>query len=62
MALVAFISGVLVIAAAIQNWDWFFKNWRAEVFVSLFGHDGARVFYVILGIGLILAGFSLLRH
>jgi hypothetical protein len=62
MAAVAFITGIFVIFGAILNWDWFFTSWRAEIFVRLFGRNGARVFYGILGIGFILMGFLLLRY
>jgi hypothetical protein len=60
MAALTFIIGIFAILAAIQNWDWFFTNWRAEIFVKLFGRDGARVFYAVLGAVLILMGFLLL--
>jgi len=46
--------GVFVIAAAIGNWEWFFSNWRAQLFVKLFGREGARVAYAAMGIGFLL--------
>ncbi len=49
-ALFAFACGVFVIAAAASNWDWFFNNWRARFFVNLFGRDGARIIYALLGV------------
>lgn len=42
-------AGVMCIAAAACDWDWFFENFRASLFVRLFGRDGARVFYALLG-------------
>lgn len=39
----------MCIAAAVGDWDWFFENMRARLFVHLFGRDGARVFYALLG-------------
>lgn len=48
-ALFAFACGIFVIAAAALDWDWFFNNWRARFFVDLFGRDGARLFYALLG-------------
>ena len=49
--------GVFVIAAAIGNWEWFFSNWRAQLFVSLFGREGARVAYAMMGVAFLLLGF-----
>jgi hypothetical protein len=59
-ALFAFACGVFVIAAAALDWDWFFSNWRARFFVQLFGREGARLFYAVLGIALFVlaAGLS----
>ena len=42
--------GIFVIAAAIGNWEWFFSNWRARLFVKLFGRGGARVVYALIGV------------
>jgi hypothetical protein len=53
---IAFLSGLLCIVAAILDWDWFFDNWRASLFVNLFGRGGARIVYVILGLILIGVG------
>ncbi|ULJ69463.1 immunity 17 family protein [Wielerella bovis] len=50
----AFGGGILCIAAAIYDWDWFFDNFRARPFVALFGREGARWFYAILGVFLIM--------
>lgn len=49
MSILAFLAGAMCIAAAIGDWDWFFENMRASLFVRLFGRDGARVFYALLG-------------
>ena len=49
MNILLFLAGAMCIAAAIRDWDWFFENFRASLFVRLFGRDGARVFYALLG-------------
>jgi len=54
--LIFVLGGVFSIVAAVLDWDWFMNNYRARLFVSLFGRTGARIFYVILGIGLIVFG------
>ncbi len=59
-------AGAFCLAASFQNWDWFFNNWRARIVSSLFGRNGARIFYGVLGGFLVLLGLfigigSLLR-
>ncbi|MBK3519812.1 immunity 17 family protein [Carboxylicivirga marina] len=41
--------GALIFVAAISNWEWFFKQRRAQVMIKLMGRTGARVFYGLLG-------------
>lgn len=48
--------GSLSLIAAIFNFDWYFNTQGAEMFVKWFGRKGARVFYVLLGITLIIGG------
>jgi hypothetical protein len=57
MLIFAIGAGLFSIAGAVFNWDWFMNNSRARLFVNIFGRDGARVFYVILGIIIIALGF-----
>ncbi len=52
-------GGIFCILAAIFNWNWFFENRKAYVFTKLFGRIGARVFYAILGVALIVLGFKI---
>jgi len=59
MQLIAFGSGLFIIAAALLDWDWFFNHWRAALFVRLFGRNGARIFYVVLGALLLFLGHLL---
>ncbi|NBH89726.1 immunity 17 family protein [Parabacteroides distasonis] len=55
--LVLFIAlGLFSIVAAIFNLDWYFKTSGAMTFVNWFGRGGARVFYALLGVGLIACG------
>jgi hypothetical protein len=49
-------AGLFTIAGAIFNWDWFMNDYRARFFVKIFGRDGARIFYVILGLVIIVLG------
>ncbi len=45
----AFAAGLLTVIGAVMNWDWFFNHPRARPFVSFFGREGARAFYIVLG-------------
>jgi hypothetical protein len=55
MMLVALI-GLFSMAGGLFDWNWFMTNRRAWLFVKLLGRTGARVFYVLLGLGLIILG------
>ena len=55
--LVLVLSGLFSLVASICNWNFFFENRKAYLFVKLFGRNGARVFYGLLGLALIVAGF-----
>ena len=48
--------GLFSIVAAICNFDWYFKTSGAMTFVNWFGRGGPRIFYALLGIGLIACG------
>jgi small neutral amino acid transporter SnatA (MarC family) len=48
--------GVFTIAGAVCDWDWFMESSRAQFFVNIFGRNGARAFYVLLGLFLLGLG------
>jgi len=50
LASILFASGVFTIWAAAADWDWFMNSRRALIFVKLFGRNGARVAYVLIGV------------
>ena len=43
-------GGIFSIAGALFNWDWFMNNSRARGIVDRLGREGARVFYGLLGV------------
>ena len=45
--------GIFSIVAAILNRDWYFQTSGAMTFVKWLGRKGARIFYALLGLGLI---------
>ena len=52
-------GGIFSILAAAQNWNFFFESRKSRLFVGLFGREGARVVYALLGVGLLLGGLYL---
>ena len=48
--------GLFSLVAAIFTTDWFFQSRGAASFIKLFGRQGARIFYALLGLGLITCG------
>jgi hypothetical protein len=54
------LAGLFSIAGAAMNWEFFMNNRRARPFVSVLGPNGARIFYVGLGLVIIaIAVFAL---
>jgi hypothetical protein len=49
-------AGLFSLISSVLNFDWFFNSRRAATFVSMFGRTGARVFYGLLGLGLVVCG------
>jgi hypothetical protein len=52
------LAGIFSIAGVVFNWDFFMNNSRARFFVNLFGREGARLFYIVLGVVVILLSFG----
>jgi hypothetical protein len=52
------VVGIVTLAGAIKNWDWFFGGHRAWIFVKLVGRDGARLFYGVLGVAMLAGGVA----
>ncbi|CAG0980261.1 hypothetical protein PLCT2_01864 [Planctomycetaceae bacterium] len=50
------LAGLFSIICAAADFDWFMENRKAQFFVTVFGRNGARVFYVCLGLFLIGLG------
>ena len=50
------LGGIFSICGAIFNWDFFFENYKARPVVKLIGRNGARVFYVLVGLFCIFCG------
>lgn len=46
-------TGSLSVWAALCNWEWFFHSQNTQWIIKRFGRYWARLFYGIIGIGLI---------
>ncbi|MBP1535397.1 MAG: immunity 17 family protein [Ruminococcus sp.] len=57
--LMSFAVGFFVIFCAYKDYDWFMNSRKARVFVKLFGRNGARIFYMSLGVFIIVIGLLL---
>ena len=49
--------GLFTFCGGYYGWDFFVNNYKFKGFAKLFGEDGAKKFYMILGIILILLSF-----
>ena len=48
--------GVFTVLGGVFNWDWYMNYPKARFMTSLMGRGGARVFYIIFGLGVIAFG------
>lgn len=53
--------GCLSLLAAIANWDWYFKSPNVAIFLKWFGRGGARIFYAILGLLILVMAWVILQ-
>lgn len=56
---ICLLAGLFSIIAAALNLNFFMESRKARLFVKLFTRNGARIFYVILGIVVIVLGFKI---
>jgi hypothetical protein len=54
--LVLILIGLFSILGGVLNWNWFMNNSRARFFVNILGRNGARIFYIGLGLFLVVVG------
>lgn len=52
-------AGIFTICGAACDWDWFMGSRKARFFVAMLGRNGARIFYGLLGIAIILIGLAM---
>ncbi len=49
-------AGAFSILGAIYNWEWFMNARKARFMVNILTRNGARIFYGILGLALVVLG------
>jgi hypothetical protein len=54
--------GLLSFAGGLFNWNWFMNTTSARGVVNTLRPTGARVFYMVLGVAVIVFGFSLVLN
>ncbi len=52
------LGGGFCIFCAAKDYDFFMNSSKAWLFVKLFGRNGARIFYIALGVFLIVIGIA----
>ena len=52
-------ASIFCIICAALDFDWFMNSNKAKIFVELFGRDGARIFYILLGLFLLVVSIFL---
>ena len=54
----AWAAGIFVLVSVALDWDWFFSHPKSKFFVDHLGRGGARAFYFVLGIALLVLGLA----
>jgi small neutral amino acid transporter SnatA (MarC family) len=56
ISLACIIAGLFSSICAGMDFDFFMNHRKARFFVKILGRNGARIFYVLLGIAMIIVG------
>ena len=56
VGLILVAAGLFSICGAAFDWDFFINSRKARFFVSILGRTGARIFYAILGLVIVVLG------
>ena len=49
-------GGLFSMAGGVLDWDWFMNHRKARFMCAILTRNGARIFYVLLGLGLAIFG------
>ena len=56
--IILILLGLFVLAGSIFNWAWFMNSRRGGFMVRLMGRTGARIFYGLAGLVLVVLGIA----
>lgn len=52
------LGGLSILGGAISDWDWFMEHHKAQFFNKIWGRQGTRIFYGVIGLILTVIGFA----
>ena len=50
------IAGLFSVAGGAMDWEWFMNHRKARFLCTILSRTGARIFYVVLGLGIAVLG------
>ena len=53
-------AGLFSLAGSVFNWDFFFNARKSRRIVRIIGRTGARIFYAVIGLFIILCGVMMI--
>lgn len=59
VATLFFVCGSFALLASLLGWSWFFETNNVRPFVNSFGKVGARIFYGLVGCGMLWAAYTI---
>ena len=60
IAILVLAGGIFSLVCAAKDYDWFMESRKARKLTGIIGRKAARIFYMVLGTGMALAGALLL--
>jgi hypothetical protein len=54
--------GTFAFCGGALDWNFFLESRKAQFFVNIFGRNGARIFYALLGLSVIVAGILVMMN
>lgn len=60
-SLISIVVGLFAMICSYMDFDFFMNNHKARFFINLFGRNGTRAFYFVLGFFLLIVGLGTVR-
>lgn len=60
--IILIVAGIFSMIGALANWNFFFNDPKAKPIVSIFGRQGARIFYIIVGAAFSIGGIAFIFY